>query len=260
MARNPISIERGLRLRSIRDKIKFSRLQFEEMTGMSASTLKAFESGERDLSSSKARLFSNLFSSLFTQILGNDSYETSFDYIFHGKQPKNLELENLGFHSNDTLDIEKEIGNFTANPSFIVLKIQDDLMSPFYKKGDIVVGRKITAENQFSLYQGYICIVEPLKGDTVLRKIIKAETRKITSCILNIHVNQDIDIFEEIEARSIAQAIRHWHLSESVQTPHLSPLKSHDDANMPAKAHRENQIKSKGKTKNQIIDEVFSKT
>jgi transcriptional regulator with XRE-family HTH domain len=226
MAKNPISLERGLRIRAIREKLKLSRLQFEEMTGMSASTLKAFESGERDLSSSKARLFSNLFSSLFTQILGNDSYETSFDYIFHGLQPETLELDISGIPSNDAFDIEKEIGNFTINPSFIVLKIKDDLMFPIYKKEDIVVGRKITAENQFSLYRGYICILEPLKGETILRKIIKAEARKITSCILNTHVDQSVDVFEEIEVRCIAQPIRHWHLSEFVQTPPFFQVQS----------------------------------
>jgi len=219
MAKKPISIERGDRIRTLRDKVRLTRLQFEELTGMSASTLKSFESADRDLTPSKARLFSNLFSSLFTQILGNDSYETSFDFIFYGKKPKNLELGNLGFHTDDTILIQDEINVFAINPSFHVLKIQDDLMSPFYKEGDIVAGLKITAENQFSLYQGVVCIVESLTGDVFLRKVVKADRRKIICCILNTHISQHIDIFEEIKVRSIAQAIRHWHLSEFVQAP-----------------------------------------
>jgi transcriptional regulator with XRE-family HTH domain len=223
MARKPISIERGDRIRTLRDKVKLTRLQFEEMTGMSASTLKSFESAERDLTSSKARLFSNLFSSLFVQILGNDTYETSFEFIFNGKAPETLELENLGFHTNDAVHIQHEINVFTTNPAFNVLEIQDDLMAPFYKKGDIVAGRKITAENQFSLYQGYVCIMESLTGDMFLRKVIKADQRKVTSCILNTQISHHTDIFEEIEVRSIAQAIRHWHLSEFISTP-LSSL------------------------------------
>ncbi len=98
MAKKPVSIERGDRIRNLRHKVKLTRLQFEELTGMSASTLKSFESAERDLTPSKARLFSNLFSSLFIQILGNDTYETSFDFIFNGKKPEALELENLRLH------------------------------------------------------------------------------------------------------------------------------------------------------------------
>lgn len=221
MTRKPISIERGKRIRSLRDKVNLTRLQFEEVTGVSASTLKSFESGDRDLTLSRARLFSNLFSGLFTQILGNDTYETSFEFIFHGRKPKNLELGNLGFHTDDTVLIQDEINAFTTNPSFNVLKVQDDLMAPFYKEGDIVAGRKITAENQFTLYQGYVCIMESLTGDIFLRKVIKANKRKVTSCILNTHISQYTDIFEEIEVRSIAQAVRHWHLSEFVQTPPL---------------------------------------
>ncbi len=216
MVKKPISIERGNRIRTLRDKLRLTRLQFEEATGMSASTLKSFESADRDLTPSKARLFSNLFSSLFIQILGNDTYETSFDFIFYGEKPENLELGNRGLHTDDTALIQDEINVFVKNPSFHVLKIQDGLMSPFYKEGDIVAGIKITAENQFPLYQGYVCIMESLTGDVFLRKVIKADQRKVTSCILNTQISQNTNIFDEIEVRSIAQAIRHWHLSEFV--------------------------------------------
>jgi transcriptional regulator with XRE-family HTH domain len=225
MAKDPISIERGKRIRTLRDKVKLSRLQFEEMTGMSASTLRSFESGDRNLTTSKARLFSNLFSSLFNRILGNDTYETSFDYIFYGKKPKNVELGNLGFHTDDTVLIQNEINIFATNPSYNVIKIRDELMSPIYKEGDIVVGRKITAENQFALFQGCICIIETLEGEIFLRKLIKVDKQKVTSCILNTQISQHTDIFKEIEVRSIAQAIRHWHLSEFVQTSLPSPTK-----------------------------------
>jgi transcriptional regulator with XRE-family HTH domain len=218
MAKNPISLERGLRIRAIREKLKLSRLQFEEMTGMSASTLKSFESAERDLTPPKARLFSNLFSSLFIQMLGSDTYETSFDYIFYGKKPTNLELDNLKFHTDEAALIQEEIKVFATNPSFTVLKIEDNLMSPFYREGDIVVGTKITAVNQFTLYQGYVCIIESIAGDIFLRKVINVDQRKITSCILNNQISHHTNIFEEIEVRSIAQAMRHWHLSEFVST------------------------------------------
>ncbi len=59
-------------------------------------------------------------------------------------------------------------------------------------------------------------------GDIFLRKVIKVDQRKVTSCILNTYISQRTDIFEETEVKSIAQAIRHWHLSDFVQTPLVS--------------------------------------
>ncbi len=66
--------------------------------------------------------------------------------------------------TDDTVLIQNEINALTINPSFNVLKLQDDLMAPFYKEGDIVAGVKITAENQLSLYQGCVCIMESQQG------------------------------------------------------------------------------------------------
>jgi transcriptional regulator with XRE-family HTH domain len=210
----------GNRILSLRKKVKLSRHEFYLQTGMSASTLKSFESGVRELPPQKARQLSYIFSNLFTQILGQESYETSFDYILYGKKPKTAEeIEKSLGALEDNDDIPNEIISFTNNPSYSVLKIEDDLMSPYYKEGDVVAGKKITVEGQFPLYQGYVCILEDSKGKVFLRRVIKCNRRKVTSCILNNHTHQNTNFIEEIDVVSIAQAIRHWHLSELVQEP-----------------------------------------
>jgi transcriptional regulator with XRE-family HTH domain len=219
MTKRNIIIERGKRLQSLRKKIGLTRLAFAEQTGMSANTLKALELGDRELTPQKALLFSNLFSGLFSVSLGEDAYEASFEYLYYGKKGHvNQETEQI-FQENDDLRIQNEITFLMSNPAYAILKIRDDLMSPFYNIGDIVAGKKILNKNQFSSYQGHVCLLESDHGEILLRRIIKTENRRITSCLLNTKVDSSINIIEEIDTRSIAQAIWHWHLSELVRAP-----------------------------------------
>lgn len=224
MTKKSILTERGKRLKSLRKKAGLTRLAFAEQTGISANTLKALELGDRELTPQKALLLSNLFSGLFSVSLGEDAHEASFEYLYYGngKKQETPEQNELSTNDNDDGHMQNEINFLATNPSYISLTIPDDLMSPYYSEGDIVVGRKIINKNQFHLYQGHVCIIESLDGKKFLRRIIKSDNNKITSCILNTSVNQNISIVEEFEARAIAQAIWHWHLSELVLAPPAS--------------------------------------
>ncbi|MEI8295488.1 MAG: helix-turn-helix domain-containing protein [Alphaproteobacteria bacterium] len=207
-----VSIKRGQRIQSLRKKMGISRAAFSELTGMSANTLKSLELGSREITPQKALLYSNVFSNLSVS-LGEDAYETSFDYLYHGKKPESPELS---INDSDDKRIQDEINFFIANPSYILLEVQDDLMSPFYNPGDVVAGKKVINKKQFQLYQGRVCIIESASGENFLRRIIKADNRKVTTYILN-HNHQKGGVAEEIEAQYIAQTVRHWHLSELVR-------------------------------------------
>ena len=65
----------------LRKKLGLTRSQFEQITGMSASTLKYFENGERKVSLQKAKLLSNLF----TFVLKLDDNEASVEFLLHGE-------------------------------------------------------------------------------------------------------------------------------------------------------------------------------
>jgi transcriptional regulator with XRE-family HTH domain len=221
MAKKNLIIERGKRLQSLRKKVGLTRLAFAEQTGMSANTLKALELGDRELTPQKALLFSNLFSGLFSVSLGEDAHEASFDYLYYGKKGGPGQQHEAVIQENEDLRMHNEINFLISNPSYSVLKIQDNFMAPFYNEGDIVAGKKILNKNQFSLYQGHICILEVEDGDIVLRRIIKADNRKITTCLLNTNAHQNANIVEDYDVRSIAQAIWHWHLSQVVRIPTL---------------------------------------
>lgn len=219
MTKKNVIIERGKRLQSLRKKVGLTRLAFAEQTGMSANTLKALELGDRELTPQKALLFSNLFSGLFSVSLGEDAYEASFDYLYYGKKGDSGLQKDQIIQDNDDLRIQNEITFLMSNPSYMVLKVHDDFMSPLYNEGDIVAGKKVMNKNQFLHYQGHICLLETESGEILLRRIIKTDYRKITACILNANISNSMNIVEEFETRSIAQAIWHWHLSQMVRIP-----------------------------------------
>lgn len=75
------SLEVGNRIRYLRKKLGLTRSQFEEITGMSSSTLKYFENGDRKVSLQKAKLLSNLF----TFVLKLDEDEASPEFLLYGE-------------------------------------------------------------------------------------------------------------------------------------------------------------------------------
>lgn len=209
-----IAIERGNRLQNIRKKAGLTRLDFAQKTGISPNTLKAIELGERELTQQKALLFSNLFSSLFAVSLGKDAYEATFEYLYHGKI-QDSKMSKKVYCDDERL--QSTINSFANSSAYMVLNIPDNLMAPFYNEGDIVCGKKITNKLHYHLLHGQVCILEDLHGDKLLRRVIKSDSYKITSFILNTMNNPHANLVEETEVSGIAQATWHWHLSELVQ-------------------------------------------
>lgn len=72
--------DRGLRLRKIREGLKLSRKGFCELTGINSSSLEAYETGQRMITPSKARLFSLIFTYRFRV----PSEQASEEYILNG--------------------------------------------------------------------------------------------------------------------------------------------------------------------------------
>lgn len=202
------TLERGNRLRTLREQTGLTRSQFAREVNISEHTLKSFELGIRELPIQKAREYSRIF--LFAGI------DVSFDFLYYGKEADLTENKDLVL--NDNINIQNEIVYFKKNnPSSIILTIPDALMAPFYNKGDIVGGQKVTNEKQFSLLCGHVCIIESSTGQQYLRRVLKSNSRKITACTLSTNETNNLPLIEEIEAYSIAQVTRHWHLFELIQ-------------------------------------------
>lgn len=212
MTKTKTTIERGMRLRTLREQTGLTRSQFAREVNVSEHTLKSFELGTRELPIQKAREYSRIF--LFAGI------DVSFDFLYYGKEPEPSDDVVI----NDNLNIQNEIIFFKKNnPSSIILTIQDSQMAPFFNKGDIVGGQKVTNENQFVLLKGHVCIIEDTSGNQYLRRIIKSVGRRVTSCTLQTE-NHDLQpLVEEFEAYSIAQVTRHWHTFELIPDLPIQP-------------------------------------
>jgi transcriptional regulator with XRE-family HTH domain len=84
MNKETISPEPGKRIRDLRERLGLTRAQFEEVTGISASTLRYLETGERKLFPLKARLLANLFISVFKL----PAHEASEHFLLYGIHKK----------------------------------------------------------------------------------------------------------------------------------------------------------------------------
>ena len=82
MNRKNISPEPGLRVRNLRKKLGLTRAEFHKKTGISASTLRAWEVGEVKLSPPKALTLSHMFVLLFKM----PPEEASQEVILHGQK------------------------------------------------------------------------------------------------------------------------------------------------------------------------------
>lgn len=211
MAKTKEIINRGKRLRALREQMNLTRSQFAYNMGVSEHTLKSLENGARELTEVGAREYSRRF-----LLAGID---VSFDFLYYGNNPENLRQEERIM--DDEQNIQKEILSFKENnPLSIILKIQDSLMSPFFNKGDIVGGQKITDESRFFLFANHICIIETPDGAQCLRRVLKSEHRKVMVCALNADASNNLPLIEEREAFSLAQATRHWRLSSLIRNLH----------------------------------------
>jgi transcriptional regulator with XRE-family HTH domain len=225
MTKSEDALARGKRLRILREELGLTRAQFADKLSVSEHTLKAFETGARELSAPGVREYCRRF------ILAG--IDVSFDFLYHGNNLQYLHKQQIVI--DDNLSIQNEMLYFKENnPLAIILTVPDLLMAPFYNKGDVVGGQKTVDETQFPLLNGHVCIIEAANGIQCLRRVIKSDNRKITACTLNTDSNSNLSVIEEIEAFSIAQATRHWHLSalinlhigESTQTIKDSPAEN----------------------------------
>src|SRR5262245_31711388 len=105
MVKTKEALERGKRLRALREEIGLTRLELSREMDVSEHTIKAFELGARELPAQKAREYCKLL--LFAGI------DVTFDYIFHGKQPDLSEHKETVI--DDDLNIQKEIIYFKKN-------------------------------------------------------------------------------------------------------------------------------------------------
>ncbi|MCE3230994.1 MAG: Helix-turn-helix domain [Alphaproteobacteria bacterium] len=85
MNKKNICPEPGKRVRFLRERLGFTRKQFEEVTGFKANTLRHLETGSQELSPTAARMLSNLFIYRFNI----EPDEASEDFLLNGGEGDN---------------------------------------------------------------------------------------------------------------------------------------------------------------------------
>ena len=178
---------------------------------MSAHTLKGYETNQRKISENQATFFTEIFNALGANIsdafilTGNNTIKLNNPPIFHSSFSEEFQIEK-------EIDIIKH-----ASPDLAFIKICDDTMFPVYKYGDVLAGKKISNAKLFERFIGQCCIIESITGEKVLRKILNTDTFCIHCMILNPMTKENINETHIIESTYIAQATRHWKVSELVQ-------------------------------------------
>jgi len=82
MSKKKVSPEPGLRIRALREKLKLTRKEFEDLGGFKANTLRHLEAGNQAVQATTARILSNLFIHLFELT----PEEASEHVILYGKK------------------------------------------------------------------------------------------------------------------------------------------------------------------------------
>lgn len=187
------AIERGQRLRAVREALRLSRAALAEGCEVSASTVQSWE-GARfgGLTESGATLLCRYFNSL--------GFKLSLEWLFFGLGDNPLEIKSdivatqaWQQPSSAREVILKELRLFQMHtPNAIDLIVPDNLLAPFIKKGDFVAGKRLFGD-EIKQAVGEIAIVQLASGETLARKIELGQT----------HYRFD-DFSEEVELFSAA--------------------------------------------------------
>ena len=189
------------RVKSLRMMLGFSRKKFEEVSGISAATMTAWETNKHPLSNKGAKKL--------VEALNQLNVNCTADWLLSGEglPPRILQTDHE-FWELDTR-ILKEVMYFEKhNPSPIVSIISDDSMEPFYQHGDYVAGCQMLPDKAEQLI-GRDCIVTLQTGQVVIRRVQQGKDGLLNLFSLNLETQAENAFISNCKIQRIAQVI--WH-------------------------------------------------
>jgi transcriptional regulator with XRE-family HTH domain len=194
------------RVRSVRAMAGFSRREMQEKYGINGNTLSGWERGIHTGLSKKGAL-------QLIEMLKDKNIACSLDWLLHGigSGPQQLSGPAANFIEIDAdsekKSIHEEITVFRKHhPNTMDLIVQDNTMTPFFNKGDYVMG--IQHKQSFHRYIGLDCIVELISGEILLRKLAKGRVDNRFSLICtNLDPNSLEQNQYDVEIASLAPVI-----------------------------------------------------
>lgn len=199
----------GQRIKSLREKAGFSRSQFSSKFGISASTLRSYESGDTSIPDVKMAFFKNIFRDLGFDL---DVFPTQTDTILDKES-----ISPSSFHLND-INIKREIDFFKKiNADFVLYTVTNNFMYPIFNPGDILGGIKNFDKGSFQKFCGIICIVLDLDSEKFIGRVLDVNKDSVFISPCNHSDARSYPFTEVKNTLAIAQVTRHWCLNGIVR-------------------------------------------
>ena len=199
----------GQRIRYLREKSGLSRSEFSLKFGISSSTLRAYEMGNKPLPETKQVFFRNIFKDLGFEI----------ELPFTGSQNigGNETALTINFDKND-LSIKREIDFFKKeNPDYLLYTINNTFMYPILNIGDIIGGIKCSCEETYINFCGAICIVSDIDNEKFVGRIINVNKNTVFISPYNFTDASNLPFIEIKNVSSLTQVTRHWCLNNIIR-------------------------------------------
>lgn len=163
-------IERGNRLKQLREMCGLTQNAIEKKYGIKAGTQTIWENARRyGLSPKSAQTILKVFN--------QEGVICHLDWILHGKglPPIKRMISNDSLRTNELLDDNDSIINemhdfIQTHPGAIDFIMHDDSMSPVFQTGDYLIGMQLKDE-KIEAAVGHDCIAQLASGEIVVRKI-----------------------------------------------------------------------------------------
>ena len=197
----------GERLRAIRAYCSPSRNHFCDKTGMSESTLKAWENGVAPLTKKGAKSLVEIFSGF--GLLCTESW------LLDGEGPS--PLRPFEGSSNTTMSeerfIQKEFEELSQyyTDKLLLHRVPDQCMAPFFKQGDAVAGI-LVSPTDLPYYWDEVILAETTNSPPLLRRVLRgSQPGLVTLATLNVPGHQAQQRMEDITIKASYRII--WHRS-----------------------------------------------
>jgi transcriptional regulator with XRE-family HTH domain len=210
-------IERGERLKLLRQMSGYSRKQFGENIEYSGAAIQSWEEGYSGLTPKGALRVINLMKSLQIQC--------DFDWLMEGKgsypqfvaaiQNNPSATVTTETEANEEKLIHSELDLFYRFPDSVTLNLLDNSMEPFYKIGDTVGGIRCADIDQIEKLMHQNCIVQTSNGELLCRQLKPGLSANHFNLIV-LNQNTPIPSTYNISLQWAAGIIRLWRRKNSV--------------------------------------------
>lgn len=197
------------RVKKLREEYRFTRKYFYEKHGLPEITLQKIENSDRRLTENSIKKIINIFK--------KENIVVTREWIMNGtgEKPKYIFQENpvvnfngVEFTNSDEILTNREIEFFEKNnPNSKVIILEDNDMSPRYRKGDYVGGVELPKQKYLEINNMDCIVLVKDHGDYILRTVHKDADNSFRLSIRNKNSNNNRPVVYNAKLSFIAPVI-----------------------------------------------------